>query len=48
MASTAGKLVALDTSGVGVQNSVAQFIHNETAADGDEILVYFRGASQAV
>jgi hypothetical protein len=48
MASTSGKLVALDTSGGGVQYSVAQFIHNETAADGDEILVYFRGASLAV
>ena len=43
MASTSGKLVALDTSGGGVQYSVAQFIHNE-----DEILVYFRGASLAV
>lgn len=48
MASTSGKLVALDTSAGGVQYSVAQFIHNETAADGDEILVYFRGASLAV
>lgn len=46
MASTAGKLVAF-ADGAGTENSVAQFIHNETAADGDEVLVYFRGASQS-
>lgn len=47
MPSTAGKLIALDTSGAGTQNSVAQFIHNETASANDEILVFYRGVSQS-
>lgn len=39
-----GKLVAY-AGGGGTEYSVAEFIHNETAADNDEILVIYRGAS---
>ena len=40
-----GKLIAVDINQANTNYSVAQFIHNETAADGDEILVMYRGAS---
>ncbi len=44
MPSTSGKLVAY-AGGAGTEHSVAEFIHNATASDGDEILVLYRGAS---
>lgn len=44
MPSTSGKLVAY-ANGAGTEHSVAEFIHNATASDGDEILVLYRGAS---
>lgn len=44
MPSTDGKLVAYANGG-GTEHSCAEFIHNATASDGDEILVIYRGTS---